>query len=251
MLQATKLNAIGGLNVRIIRLQSTENWVEWLTELRVHTMSLGIWKHVNPSVAESDDDYLVYPVKCTWEEYKTKHIDNDPVLSQESMSTQLQFYNIANTSYNRDVHIYKERLAKEKALREWIKYENEYAPLRKLVQGIKKQYAPSDVQVLSALRREYHLVLGQAKYASIKPIVWYERWNSFYERAIAYDLNEIKGDVAVTDFLQAVGDRFEPLWARNKLNKHTIDVSRVLPTRSELIAEIKMQNHNIKASEVS
>ncbi|KAG5742450.1 hypothetical protein H9Q70_014707, partial [Fusarium xylarioides] len=50
-------------------------------------------------------------------------------------------------------------------------YENEYAPLRKLVQGIKKQYAPSDVQVLSALRREYHLVLRQAKYASMKPMV--------------------------------------------------------------------------------
>ncbi|KAG5754890.1 hypothetical protein H9Q72_014465 [Fusarium xylarioides] len=164
MLQATKLNALGGLNVRIVRLQSTENWVEWLTELRVHAMSLGIWKHVNPSVAKSDDDYLVYPVKRTWEEYKTKHIDNDPVLSQESMSTQLQFYNIANTSYDRDVHIYKERLAKEKALREWIsetvkgptfdriqqevnsEYENEYAPLRKLVQGIKKQYALSDLE---------------------------------------------------------------------------------------------------------
>ncbi|KAG5742678.1 hypothetical protein H9Q72_014534, partial [Fusarium xylarioides] len=160
------------------------------------------------------------------------------------MSTQLQFYNIANTSYDRDVHIYKEHLAKEKALREWIsetvkgptfdriqqevnsEYENEYAPLRKLIQGIKKQYAPSNVQVLSAIRREYHLVLGQAKYASMKPMVWYERWNSFYERAIAHDLNEIKGDVAVTDFLQAVGDRFEPLWARNKLDKHTIDVSR-------------------------
>ncbi|KAG5742607.1 hypothetical protein H9Q72_014548, partial [Fusarium xylarioides] len=85
----------------------------------------------------------------------------------------------------------------------------------------------------------------------MKPMVWYERWNSFYERAIAHALNEIKGDVAVTDFLQAVGDRFEPLWARNKLDKHTLDVSRGLPTRSELIAEIKRQNPNIKASEVS
>ncbi|KAG5763120.1 hypothetical protein H9Q73_014371 [Fusarium xylarioides] len=70
----------------------------------------------------------------------------------------------------------------------------------------------------------------------MKPMVWYERWNSFYERAITHDLNEIKGDVAVIDFLQAVGDRFEPLG---------------LPTRSELIAEIKRQNPNIKASEVS
>jgi len=79
---------------------------------------------------------------------------------------------------------------------------------------LKKQLAPSEASTQNQIRQEYRAHLEKAKSGRTTPEKWINEWQLLYSRAQAYQIPEIQGMLALTDFLDAIMIRFAPEWGR-------------------------------------
>ena len=73
--------------------------------------------------------------------------------------------------------------------------------------------APDHQQIKSRVRIRYREVLADARKPSVKTLTWIRQWKAAYHRGLQYKIPELEDDVAVYDFIEAVGHRLDPQWA--------------------------------------
>jgi hypothetical protein len=88
-------------------------------------------------------------------------------------------------------------------------------PSKAIVRLLKRDCAPSERMIETSIRSEYREILANT--TGQDPLRWYARWHQAYVRAQARNIPEISGQLAIQDFLVAVGKRFAPDWARWQL----------------------------------
>jgi hypothetical protein len=88
--------------------------------------------------------------------------------------------------------------------------------IRQLVKEIKRHFAPWIRSMRDETQRIYRSVLQEAWSGETEPDQWYLKWNKAYLGAQVEKIPDIEGSLAIHDFLEAVGARYEPSWARAK-----------------------------------
>jgi hypothetical protein len=92
--------------------------------------------------------------------------------------------------------------------------------LKDLVKALKDLLAPSHTSVQNQVLDEYRSVIKQAHSGSVNPVKWHQDWFKAYNRALSMDIPEVKGPLASREFLNAIGIKMSPEWAR----KHYINL---------------------------
>ena len=88
-----------------------------------------------------------------------------------------------------------------------------------LVRALKELLAPNLLTVQTQVLAEYQALIRQAIGGSVNPAKWYLEWFKAYHRALTFNIPEVQGLLATRAFLDAVGVKLRPEWARAKLSE--------------------------------
>jgi hypothetical protein len=75
--------------------------------------------------------------------------------------------------------------------------------------------APTDSSTQHLVRQQYRLYLSKAQQGRLSPEKWFSEWQIIYEKAQAFNVIEVTGELAITDFLDAVSVKIALEWSRN------------------------------------
>ncbi|KAF7543855.1 hypothetical protein G7046_g9919 [Stylonectria norvegica] len=89
---------------------------------------------------------------------------------------------------------------------------------KQIVKALQARLAPSMLSTTEEIRRQYRDVLKEAFAGRTKPEVWYSKWSKAHTRGQAYNIPEVSGLTATTDFLDAVGNHYASAWAETERN---------------------------------
>jgi hypothetical protein len=92
-----------------------------------------------------------------------------------------------------------------------------------LVKELKRIYAPRTSTTQELIRQKYRLHLKKAENSRVNVDTWFREWSSLYRKALNNDIPEVQGELAVTDWLQALIPRIAPTWATRQLQKRYED----------------------------
>ena len=272
-------------------LKARNDWPQWFMTLKVHALMKQVWDHINPdgpTVPDLIRDNPKYP-----------ELPLEPVAPKDpptgANQEQLREHASSRTEYEQEHKIYEARVKDQpEAVRKWKVLTAEWtrkasaitniqdwmiktiAPdllqpvqfklmntgetsIQSQLRMLKKQLAPSEATMKNQIRIEYRAHLDKARNGRIGPDRWFNDWQMLYSRAQAYNIPEIQGTIALTDFLDAIMIKYAPEWARQmraeairrtSLNEADLELDDVATVFNAMLAEqisvtAKGRNHSI------
>jgi hypothetical protein len=91
---------------------------------------------------------------------------------------------------------------------------NNDTTLKGLIRKLKETLSPTREDAVEKARKDYRNHLTNAGKAQ-NPRDWVLQWKTLYLTAKFYQVGEVEGSLAVTDFLVAVRKKVAPDWAHN------------------------------------
>jgi CRISPR/Cas system Type II protein with McrA/HNH and RuvC-like nuclease domain len=91
---------------------------------------------------------------------------------------------------------------------------NNDTTLKGLIRKLKETLSPTREDAVEKARKDYRNHLTNAGRAQ-NPRDWVLQWKTLYLTAKSYQVEEVEGSLAVTDFLVAVRKKMAPDWAHN------------------------------------
>jgi hypothetical protein len=82
--------------------------------------------------------------------------------------------------------------------------------LQLLLRILKRDYAPSETSARTLAQSTYRKKLAVVKAGRVNPKEWLQEWRAAYQDALLYDLPDVKGPLAVLDFIKAVQEKLAP-----------------------------------------
>jgi hypothetical protein len=92
--------------------------------------------------------------------------------------------------------------------------------------------ALTDSSTQYLVRQQYRLHLSKAQQGRLSPEKWFSEWQIIYEKAQAFNVTEVTGELAITDFLDAVSVKIAPEWSRNMRQQIAMDMALGRPALS-------------------
>jgi hypothetical protein len=86
--------------------------------------------------------------------------------------------------------------------------------LKGLIRKLKETFSPTRENAVEKARKDYRNHLTNAGKAQ-NPRDWVLQWKTLYLTAKSYQVKEVEGSLAVTDFLVAIRKKMAPNWAHN------------------------------------
>jgi CRISPR/Cas system Type II protein with McrA/HNH and RuvC-like nuclease domain len=86
--------------------------------------------------------------------------------------------------------------------------------LKGLIRKLKETLSPIRKNAVKKARKDYRNHLTNARKAQ-NPRNWVLQWKTLYLTAKSYQVKEVEGSLAVTDFLVAIRKKMAPNWAHN------------------------------------
>jgi hypothetical protein len=99
-----------------------------------------------------------------------------------------------------------------------------------MIRILKNDLAPTDSNTTHLVRQQYRAHLKKARTGRINPERWFNEWQVIYGKAQAFQVTEIEGQLALTDFLDALSVRIAPDWARSMRQDIIKDAALGRPT---------------------
>ncbi|RAQ98619.1 reverse transcriptase domain protein [Stemphylium lycopersici] len=246
------------------RLKGRASWQYWYTQFKFNAKAKGIWETVNPD-AQAANSHSATPPK------RPRAPSVDEVQSD---------YEKSLAEYRVDAADWQATAKALQNLWDWVYAtvdEQLLAPvlirladgpdqsLQELVKCLKKELAPTEASNQLLVRQEYRAILEQARSGSMEPQDWYNAWQVSRMKAEGLDIPEVLGELAVVDFLSAVGARYAPEWANTTpLGKPTQKPTQLTKERagkilnrlhiarySELRKELQKSGHKIPQQQSS
>ncbi|KAG6045256.1 hypothetical protein E4U39_002576, partial [Claviceps sp. Clav50 group G5] len=214
------------------KLSSVSHWGEWYDTLQTVCESQLVWHKVDPGIKSTNEtDFFVAPTMMSAEECfdlfcaktKDKMTDHDP-----NRKTALDYYYSEFRVKRENVKVKQSRLH---AVRRWIATTVDPNVHRIAIRDIRKKLErrPADddadeiddisVRELVVYLRDKFAPnatnhLEEAKRANTSFDNWIAQWNVLYHKAIAEGVGEVTGIQGIENFVDAIGIRFDPDWAR-------------------------------------
>ncbi|KAI0534434.1 hypothetical protein GGR58DRAFT_505327 [Xylaria digitata] len=249
-------------------LRDYADYPNWFTKLQYHAESKNVWHLIDPNAPDSKFRASVAPKRPSpeiaresifsermethtrllkeWQETGNGIVDR-PVLSQEDPKpeeiskrlTELIAY------YPSEVAAWTITANRYSAVNDWViatvssgiinlmtrKITLEGTiTLQALLRAIGDFCEPTKTSTESAVQTKYREALRRASLAGVKPEVWYNSWFDAYLQAVTYDLPDVKGGLAVRNFLEAISARIAPEWARQQIAQYSMDEQLGRPT---------------------
>ena len=85
------------------------------------------------------------------------------------------------------------------------------------MRALRDKFQPSDDNTREQVREDYKRILERGRNGSIDPKVWITDWYQALARVQTYRVPEVKGFLAIKDFLQVVSSKFLPTWGAQQL----------------------------------
>jgi hypothetical protein len=82
---------------------------------------------------------------------------------------------------------------------------------------LRDKFEPLEDNTRDQVREDYRRILERGKSGSINPKVWISDWYRALARAQTYQIAEVKGFLAIQDFLQVVSVKLSPSWGSQQL----------------------------------
>ncbi|KAH8672904.1 hypothetical protein BGZ60DRAFT_286556 [Tricladium varicosporioides] len=245
------------LNQGNVTLRTRADWAEWYLQLRYNSMMQKVWHLVDPEAPDApdlDEPLALPPTIADLIEERSRELQGEGnstgVATRSSSSTRTaasmspiprvgysdvkeQFqdyqrsYMIAQAAADRLNIKYQKiwvwvRSSVDQGLLSTVMYTQrteEKSSLQALVRNLQKIAGSTEASTKTSIREQYRNCLKQAEHGNVNPTRWQADWYKLYQRARAYGLEEIKGTLAIRDFLTAVSYKIAPDWARRELTK--------------------------------
>jgi transposase InsO family protein len=235
------------INTGQVLLKSRSDWPYWYAQLELHARDKAVWDQVNPedeTVLPIDDQEPLYPELPPEPEIvqplsstattEQRAQQEDAIIQYEH---KLAVRKSAIATHQEDVRKYKvatsrwtRTVAKLSNLRDWINKtvshdlmapaaikmlnRKQFTP-QELIRILKNDLAPTDSVTMHLVRQQYRAHLEKARNGRITPDKWFNDWQVLYGKAQAFKVIEVEGQLAMTDFLDALSVRIAPEWARS------------------------------------
>lgn len=229
------------------QLRSRNDWPNWYIQLTWHAKLRNVWDLVDPDAPDAPGMHEGAPELPTISSITELGAAGHPLTSStyddrpharatRSQSTQPTEAQSSPEAYNHELAKYKIRTSEWAAKAErlqklwnWVNttvapsiispvmvrlVTNDKTTLQSLVRALRQELAPTTLSTKNQVRAEYRAHLGAARQGRAAPQDWYQKWSYLYMRAKSYELAEVDGELAVQDFLDALGHRIAPEWAR-------------------------------------
>jgi hypothetical protein len=232
-----------------VLLNNRSQWPYWYAQFQYQARSKGVWDFVDPDSTKSyniENHEPDYPSLRDPPESPVPQ--DDGTIDPEAMTQynhRKEAYNIAIASQNEVVQKFKydhskwqRNVAKLLNLRTWVTttvsadlmgpvsvkmvHQGKFT-LQDLIRTLKADYAPTESNTAHLVRQEYRQHLEKAKQGRISPEKWFNDWQLLYSKAQAFQITEIEGELALTDFLDALAPRIATEWAPSMRRKITMD----------------------------
>ncbi|KAG6312901.1 hypothetical protein E4U22_001437, partial [Claviceps purpurea] len=92
--------------------------------------------------------------------------------------------------------------------------ETDEISVRELVTYLRDKFAPNATNIRTGILKKYNQHLEEAKRANISFDTWVAQWGVLYHKAMSANVSEVKGIEGIESFIDAIGARFDPDWAR-------------------------------------
>ncbi|KAI1821096.1 hypothetical protein F4861DRAFT_486664 [Xylaria intraflava] len=237
-------------------LATTYDWFDWFNMLKFHCMIRGVWEYIDPELPDVTTMPTEKPKAPTRElakeairldrldaynrareEWTSKPEGPNkgpaPTLSKEASETEIRATLEAQISaYTAKLSCWgvlsENYVAIHDLIRKSVKPMYLNAAIAKVVLDgtvnlqvlvrTLKGYLASEFSVTQIeVQRDYRAILERAKEDNVKPTAWYYEWKRIYLKAQAIKLYDVEGHFATAQFLDAVGQRMAPDWARMQL----------------------------------
>lgn len=229
-----------------ILLRNRSDWPYWYAQLELHCRDKAVWDQINPAaetVAPIDDQEPIYPDEPTLSKFYTPLVVESTTTDEQKAADKQQKANAtielqeARLRYPEQVSRYKveaskwtRKSAKLSNIRDWINKtvaaslmapasikllnSKETTP-QALVRILKDDLAPTDLNTMNLVRQQYRTHLDKARSGRMSPDQWFNKWQVIFGKAQAFKVTEVEGQLAVTNFLDAISVRLAPEWARS------------------------------------
>ncbi|KAF1923418.1 uncharacterized protein M421DRAFT_406456, partial [Didymella exigua CBS 183.55] len=220
-----------------ILLSNQLDWPYWFAQLELHARDTAIWDQIDPEaetvppIDEQEPEYPELPPKPLQEGTPSEIDDLDDLGNQTQRMTQ-EYYDQAVQDHPEAVRKYKvatskwtRNAAKLSNIRNWINItvsadlmapaliklvNSQQLTLQALIRVLKADLALMSSNTQNLVRQQYRAYLEKARSGHISPDKWFNKWHVPYRIAQAFSILDIKGDLALTDFLNAVSYRIAP-----------------------------------------
>ncbi|KAI1821301.1 hypothetical protein F4861DRAFT_542061, partial [Xylaria intraflava] len=230
-------------------LKDTRDWPKWFEQLQFHASNQEVWYLIDPDAEDAEPIISSPPTKASVKEellrpsverYKKAYKEwlnvpelvrgdpppyEEPVLSEENIEAK---YKEKRKAFSKEASETAGITNRYNLVYNWVMKTvaaGQLQPatsnlairgqttLQALIRELRSNLAPSDETTKEYIAEEYRSILAMAKNGSIKPEVWYSRWQSAYLHCKAHNIPEINEPLATKNFLRAVGHKLAPEWA--------------------------------------
>ena len=234
-----------------ILLKGRSDWPYWFAQLELHARDKAVWDQINPDaktvqpIDEQEPDYPELPEQPTQHDFQDNaneddqadELDNEPTNppTNKTYEQALKDYERTLKNHPENVQRYKvatakwtRTAAKLSNIRDWINKTvspdlmapasikllntRESTP-QALIRVLKNDLAPTDSNTMNLVRQQYRAHLEKARSGRMSPDKWFNEWQVLYGKAQAFRVSEVEGQLALTDFLDALAPRIAPEWA--------------------------------------
>ena len=242
-----------------ILLKGRSDWPYWFAQLELHARDKAVWDQINPDaktvqpIDEQEPDYPELPEQPTQHDFQDNaneddqadELDNEPTNppTNKTYEQALKDYERTLKNHPENVQRYKvatakwtRTAAKLSNIRDWINKTvspdlmapasikllntRESTP-QALIRVLKNDLAPTDSNTMNLVRQQYRAHLEKARSGRMSPDKWFNEWQVLYGKAQAFRVSEVEGQLALTDFLDALAPRIAPEWARS-MRQHIV-----------------------------
>jgi hypothetical protein len=219
-----------------VRLKDRNGWPEWMTQLKFHALSKGVWKYVDPdrpslgNLSELLPERPSYPPRPV----TTAAVLNEdgtiktPAVRGDPTEHSLKRYDARMAEWRIDYQEGMSRMARVGQLQNWVNATVDSGimvplmmamsrgpdqSLHETVRELRAELAPNVAAMKEHSREKYRAHLAKAKRGGVTPEQWYRDWNALYMECKAYSIPEVEGMLASLDFLDALSQKLAPSWA--------------------------------------
>ncbi|KAG9376279.1 hypothetical protein A1F94_012826 [Pyrenophora tritici-repentis] len=225
-------------------LHAHKDWHLWFPLLEKHSRDRGVWEYIDPDVdtlmpaIESlEPVYPAIPPEPVKPTTPTSEPTPEYQVSLEEYNHKKAAYQLAVKNHEEDVRVYKV------LCNQWVRKASKIANINEWINRTVSQdlLLPITMQLLRGTSTP------QAVVRELKKHKWFNDWQALYAKAQAFELHEVRGDLAVTDFLDALAAKIAPDWARNLRQTITTASAMGQPTMSlddvARVFNLTMQEH--------
>ena len=251
------------------KLESSQDWPDWIRTLEYHATNRGIWNLIDPAAPDAANPHIkpsiptIHELVSERQEMATTIYNLSTALWEKTPEALRDAANKPNlrTVTAEEVRDEHDRLVATAAARvtatiettrayqhiqNWVDrtvdksfralamqhmIQNGGFTIQGFVRFLKERLEPSQTSLASLVRQEYRAVMEQVKSANVSKEQWMKDWEAAYRKAEGLSVTEIEGPLATKDWLRAIQARMAPVWASSKLAELVEQEVQGLPTK--------------------